>query len=140
MVSSIRTVRSASPRSALRSESEAGMATGAPLFRRASSHLARFPIPLLPSISLENPFVRCSSAVPSSIPCFSFGAYMELMAVPKKKFPLCTSAPTYCFMHQHVPVFFYEVTRCRHKKGLRNGPKALKPVPATGHKSLSPKF
>ncbi|CAD5191422.1 unnamed protein product [Musa acuminata subsp. malaccensis] len=39
---------------------------------------------------------------------------MELMAVPKKK------------VHRTL-------TPCRHKKGLRNGPKARKPVPAIVH-------
>ncbi|KAI9071551.1 hypothetical protein K1719_046484 [Acacia pycnantha] len=39
-----------------------------------------------------------------SFPSFSFGGSMELMAVPKKKVS-------------------------RHKRGIRNGPKALKPIP-----------
>ncbi|XP_028764269.1 uncharacterized protein LOC114722400 [Neltuma alba] len=39
-----------------------------------------------------------------SFPSFSFGDSMELMAVPKKKVS-------------------------RHKRGIRNGPKALKPIP-----------
>ncbi|XP_020587655.1 uncharacterized protein LOC110029625 [Phalaenopsis equestris] len=66
------------------------------LLRRAASNLGLvFSRPLLPESS--------SPAVPS-VPGFSFGASMELMAVPKKKV-----SP--------------------HKKGLRNGPRALKPVP-----------
>ncbi|RDX74373.1 hypothetical protein CR513_45893, partial [Mucuna pruriens] len=39
-----------------------------------------------------------------SSPSFSFGGSMELMAVPKRKVS-------------------------RHKRGIRNGPKALKPIP-----------
>ncbi|CAD5171170.1 uncharacterized protein LOC103974252 [Musa acuminata AAA Group] len=80
------------------------MAAAAALFRRASSHLARLPRPLFPSDSLESPFAHGSSAGSPSLPGFSFDASMELMAVPKKNVS-------------------------RHKKGLRNGPKALKPVP-----------
>ncbi|XP_010462963.1 PREDICTED: uncharacterized protein LOC104743601 [Camelina sativa] len=38
------------------------------------------------------------------LPSFDFGGSMELMAVPKKKIS-------------------------KHKRGIRNGPKALKPVP-----------
>ncbi|PIA62814.1 hypothetical protein AQUCO_00200678v1 [Aquilegia coerulea] len=38
------------------------------------------------------------------VPSFSFGGCMELMAVPKKKIS-------------------------KHKRGIRNGPKALKPIP-----------
>nr|XP_029119386.1 uncharacterized protein LOC105041766 isoform X2 [Elaeis guineensis] len=76
----------------------------ASLFRRVSSHLARLPRPLLPSVSLENPFAQAPPPAAPSLPNFSFGGAMELMAVPKKKVS-------------------------RHKKGLRNGPKALKPVP-----------
>ncbi|KAG1330814.1 hypothetical protein COCNU_02G007820 [Cocos nucifera] len=76
----------------------------ASLFWRASSHLARLPRPLLPSASLENPFPQGPPTVVPSLPHFSFGSSMELMAVPKKKVS-------------------------HHKKGLRNGPKALKPVP-----------
>ncbi|XP_020104194.1 uncharacterized protein LOC109721161 [Ananas comosus] len=71
------------------------MATSASnLIRRLSTHLPR---PLLHSFSL-------GPSLAPSIPRFSFGASVELMAVPKKKVS-------------------------RHKKGLRNGPKALKPVP-----------
>ncbi|KAG1334437.1 hypothetical protein COCNU_03G005560 [Cocos nucifera] len=58
----------------------------ASLFRRVSSHLARLPRPLLPSVSLENPFAQSSPAAAPSLPHFSFGACMELMAVPKKKY------------------------------------------------------
>ncbi|OAY62785.1 uncharacterized protein LOC109712744 [Ananas comosus] len=72
------------------------------LLRRASSQLARLPPLLLPS-SLGAPFSLGPSMAPS-VPRFAFGASMDLMAVPKKKVS-------------------------RHKKGLRNGPKALKPVP-----------
>lgn len=55
------------------------------LFRRVSSHLARLPRSLLPSVSLENPFAQAPPAATPSPPYFSFGASMELMAVPKKK-------------------------------------------------------
>ncbi|KAH0462562.1 hypothetical protein IEQ34_010137 [Dendrobium chrysotoxum] len=68
----------------------------ASLLRRASSNLGLvFSRAFLPESSL--------TTVPS-VPRFSFGSSMELMAVPKKKV-----SP--------------------HKKGLRNGPRALKPVP-----------
>ncbi|KAI0511444.1 uncharacterized protein LOC110111801 [Dendrobium catenatum] len=68
----------------------------ASLLRRASSNLGLvFSRAFLPESS--------STTVPS-VPRFSFGSSMELMAVPKKKV-----SP--------------------HKKGLRNGPRALKPVP-----------
>ncbi|OAY80859.1 hypothetical protein ACMD2_01092 [Ananas comosus] len=78
------------------------MATSASnLIRRLSTHLPR---PLLHSSSLDNPFFSLGPSLAPSIPRFSFGASVELMAVPKKKVS-------------------------RHKKGLRNGPKALKPVP-----------
>ncbi|WOK93278.1 hypothetical protein Cni_G01973 [Canna indica] len=79
-------------------------AAAASLFRRASSHLVRLPRPFLPSISLASPFAQGSSSGTPSLPSFSFDASMELMAVPKKKVS-------------------------KHKRGIRNGPKALKPVP-----------
>ncbi|RWW81076.1 hypothetical protein BHE74_00010552 [Ensete ventricosum] len=56
------------------------MAAAAALFRRASSHLARLPRPLFPSVSLESPFAHGSSAGSPSLPGFSFDASMELMA------------------------------------------------------------
>ncbi|XP_072989664.1 uncharacterized protein [Typha latifolia] len=80
------------------------MAAAASLFRRVPSQLACLPRALLPfSSSLETPSSLPPMEVPS-LPRFAFGASMELMAVPKKKVS-------------------------RHKRGLRNGPKALKPVP-----------
>ncbi|PKA53898.1 hypothetical protein AXF42_Ash011378 [Apostasia shenzhenica] len=71
----------------------------ASLLQRASSHVVR----VFPRPFC--PFLAESSypAIPS-VPRFPFGVSMELMAVPKKKV-----SP--------------------HKKGLRNGPKALKPIP-----------
>ncbi|KAG0501050.1 hypothetical protein HPP92_001122 [Vanilla planifolia] len=71
----------------------------ASMLRRASSNLDLvFSRPFLPFLS------ETSTLAAPSVPSFSFGASMELMAVPKKKV-----SP--------------------YKKGLRNGPKALKPVP-----------
>ncbi|KAI4328479.1 hypothetical protein L6164_020831 [Bauhinia variegata] len=46
----------------------------------------------------------CNKVIGFSLPSFSYGGSMELMAVPKRK-----------------------VTP--HKRGIRNGPKALKPIP-----------
>ncbi|CAL9752939.1 unnamed protein product [Musa acuminata subsp. burmannicoides] len=125
------------------------MAAAAALFRRASSHLARFPRPLFPSDSLESPFAHGSSAGSPSLPGFSFDASMELMAVPKKN----VRPHPVSFWRFDSPIIEYllltNVVECwkdlfsfsksldflvcqivsRHKKGLRNGPKALKPVP-----------
>ncbi|XP_074587673.1 uncharacterized protein LOC141843521 [Curcuma longa] len=77
-------------------------ATG--LLRRVSSHLARVPRPFLPSVSFDRLLIPESSVGAGPLPGFSSPGSMELMAVPKKKV-----SP--------------------HKRGLRNGPKALKPVP-----------
>ncbi|KAK8952797.1 hypothetical protein KSP40_PGU003744 [Platanthera guangdongensis] len=69
------------------------------LFRRPSPNLATvFSHPFI-SFSAESSFQPTPS-----VPRFSFGASMELMAVPKKKI-----SP--------------------HRRGIRNGPKALKPIP-----------
>ncbi|KAK9276345.1 hypothetical protein L1049_005877 [Liquidambar formosana] len=81
---------------------------------RRWTHAVALPSPLDGCIDRTNaspPFVlpefdRNSekSAVEFEFPSFSFGGSMELMAVPKKKVS-------------------------RHKRGIRNGPKALKPIP-----------
>ncbi|KAF8378709.1 hypothetical protein HHK36_030057 [Tetracentron sinense] len=47
------------------------------------------------------------------VPDFSFGGSMDLMAVPKKK----------------VKISFVGREVSPHKRGIRNGPKALKPIP-----------
>ncbi|KAJ0987441.1 hypothetical protein J5N97_005797 [Dioscorea zingiberensis] len=83
------------------------MATSSSLFRRLTSRVLQRPMQPLYASSLENhsfPFVAGGSSAIPSFPGFSFGSVMDLMAVPKKKVS-------------------------RFKKGLRNGPKALKPIP-----------
>ncbi|XP_042377785.1 uncharacterized protein LOC122036451 isoform X1 [Zingiber officinale] len=80
------------------------MTAATALLRRASSHLARGPRPFLPSVSFDWLLIPESSVEAGPLPGFSSPSSMELMAVPKKKV-----SP--------------------HKRGLRNGPKALKPVP-----------
>ncbi|XVE53193.1 hypothetical protein DITRI_Ditri02bG0184200 [Diplodiscus trichospermus] len=80
-------------------------------------HASALPPPLNASISQRAPseplVLPESDQIPDSnsnndigfgFPSFPFGGSMELMAVPKKKVS-------------------------RHKRGIRNGPKALKPVP-----------
>ncbi|KAJ3673382.1 hypothetical protein LUZ60_006756 [Juncus effusus] len=79
------------------------------LIRRVSAQIAHTPRPpLIPfAASIESPAIF-SLDLPSETPSLprlpSSEASMELMAVPKKKIS-------------------------KHKRGLRNGPKALKPVP-----------
>ncbi|KAH7656403.1 large subunit ribosomal protein L32 protein [Dioscorea alata] len=83
-------------------------ASSSSLLRRISSQiLQRRPMLPIYSSSLDNrpfPFEAGGSSAAPSLPGFSSGAVMDLMAVPKKKVS-------------------------RFKKGLRNGPKALKPIP-----------
>ncbi|XP_044488416.1 uncharacterized protein LOC123213120 [Mangifera indica] len=89
-----------------------GINTGCGLSFMRLAHAAALPAPINSTISSpavspplglpDNPEVENNSGF--GFPSFSFGGSMELMAVPKKKV-----SP--------------------HKKGIRNGPKALKPVP-----------
>ncbi|KAK9104522.1 hypothetical protein Scep_021366 [Stephania cephalantha] len=74
-----------------------------------SNHIARL-APLEKTIDFQ---IETTSILPEfnhesdqkiEVPTFSFGGSMELMAVPKKKVS-------------------------KHKKGIRNGPRALKPIP-----------
>ncbi|KAI9168977.1 hypothetical protein LWI28_004817 [Acer negundo] len=81
---------------------------------RSFSHVAGLPPPL--GAAIDSPTASLPLALPEfeqnpnkidnqiGFPSFSFGGSMELMAVPKRK-----TTP--------------------HKRGIRNGPKALKPVP-----------
>ncbi|GMJ05656.1 hypothetical protein like AT1G26740 [Hibiscus trionum] len=84
---------------------------------RTLVHASALPPPLDASISHPPPsqplVLPESDEIPDSnsntnfgfgFPTFAFGGSMELMAVPKRKVS-------------------------RHKRGIRNGPKALKPVP-----------
>ncbi|KAJ1699524.1 hypothetical protein LUZ63_008036 [Rhynchospora breviuscula] len=81
------------------------MAAAGGLIRRVSSQLSTIPRPLLPlSSSMDLPLVSLAPLETPSLPQIPFGGSFELMAVPKKKVS-------------------------RHKRGIRNGPKALKPVP-----------
>ncbi|GMI99883.1 hypothetical protein like AT1G26740 [Hibiscus trionum] len=91
---------------------------GSILVPRRWVHASALPPPLEASISHPPPsqplVLPESDQIPdrnsyifgfgSSFPSFPFGGSMELMAVPKRKVS-------------------------RHKRGIRNGPKALKPVP-----------
>ncbi|XP_044492273.1 uncharacterized protein LOC123216002 [Mangifera indica] len=89
-----------------------GIKSGCALSFMRLAHVAALPAPMNSIIS--SPIVSPPLVLPDILegknssgfgfPSFSFGGSMELMAVPKKKV-----SP--------------------HKKGIRNGPKALKPVP-----------
>ncbi|KAE9605480.1 hypothetical protein Lal_00025445 [Lupinus albus] len=72
-------------------------------FRRCIHSVPNSP-PLTGSIDIRVPSIAQPVLPEYSAPSFSFGGSMELMAVPKKK-----TSP--------------------HKRGIRNGPKALKPIP-----------
>ncbi|KAF8390156.1 hypothetical protein HHK36_024678 [Tetracentron sinense] len=79
---------------------------------RRWSHVAALPAPLDRAFerTADSPFLLpefnrdSEKTFEIKVPSFSFGGSMELMAVPKKKVS-------------------------RHKRGIRNGPKALKPIP-----------
>ncbi|XP_010258218.1 PREDICTED: uncharacterized protein LOC104598038 [Nelumbo nucifera] len=79
-------------------------------YRRWIHSVRSAPLERLIGSSTETPCVLpefnkdLESKLDIMLPKFAFGASMELMAVPKKKV-----SP--------------------HKKGIRNGPKALKPIP-----------
>ncbi|XP_031263881.1 uncharacterized protein LOC116122109 [Pistacia vera] len=89
-----------------------GIHTGCGLSFARWAHVAALPAPMDSTISSstvspplllpDNPEEKNNSGF--GFPSFSFGGSMELMAVPKRKV-----SP--------------------HKRGIRNGPKALKPVP-----------
>ncbi|KAF3322935.1 Ribosomal L32p protein family [Carex littledalei] len=81
------------------------MAAAGGLIRRVSSQLSTIPRPLLPfSSSMDLSLVSLTPSEVPSVPRLPFEASLELMAVPKKKVS-------------------------KYKRGLRNGPKALKPIP-----------
>ncbi|KAK9109530.1 hypothetical protein Sjap_017590 [Stephania japonica] len=79
------------------------------LGNQRSNHIARL-APLEKTIDFQTettyilPEFNNESDQKLEVPTFSFGGSMELMAVPKKKVS-------------------------KHKKGIRNGPKALKTIP-----------
>ncbi|XP_042500768.1 uncharacterized protein LOC122078732 [Macadamia integrifolia] len=82
------------------------------VYRLFSKRCSHFALPVSFGMMIDNKigtpsippdFERELEAKPE-VPCFSSGGCMELMAVPKRKV-----SP--------------------HKRGIRNGPKALKPIP-----------
>lgn len=59
-----------------------------------------------------------------------FGGSMELMAVPKRKvFILSYSYKSYFILFKFLSSGLSTVQVSPHKRGIRNGPKALKPTP-----------
>ncbi|KAG6515285.1 hypothetical protein ZIOFF_025677 [Zingiber officinale] len=116
------------------------MTAATALLRRASSHLARGPRPFLPSVSFDWLLIPESSVEAGPLPGFSSPSSMELMAVPKKKAQstfLSVSLLLLSHLIDYSSDFLsfvasnYDVCKqvSPHKRGLRNGPKALKPVP-----------
>ncbi|XWS34132.1 hypothetical protein CRYUN_Cryun21dG0013900 [Craigia yunnanensis] len=75
-----------------------------PLDAPISQPTASQPLVLPESDQIPDSNINSDTGFGFGFPSFHFGGSMELMAVPKKKVS-------------------------RHKRGIRNGPKALKPVP-----------
>ncbi|KAL9260240.1 hypothetical protein AKJ16_DCAP10804 [Drosera capensis] len=57
------------------------------------------------------------------------GGAMELMAVPKKKKMVILFPPNELDAHFWAAMKGFDLNVSRHKRGIRNGPKALKPIP-----------
>lgn len=77
-----------------------------------------------PVVNLDN-----KGYVGFGLPSFSFGGSMELMAVPKRK--VLVSHFCYAFVEIRALKLISNVfvQTSPHKRGIRNGPKALKPTP-----------